>query len=168
MMERLTVLAALALGACISQETQRVNLVAYQPVVLEVTNPETTDEDLYAAAVWILGDSVATSFRDDKTRVIKTAFEYVGIRVTKVNEEAFARAVSIYHRLVVRPVEGQLWVFVDCVAADRTDLYRLRVDRCGSKKRESGWQELATKAAKFIVEDADYRAQRRAERAKKP
>lgn len=134
-----------------------VKLVEYEPAVAEVTRPDTTDADLFAAAVWLFGDALVTAWREEG--VIKTGFEAVGI--VKTGRHARAR---VFQRLAFRTFEGGILVVVDCRLIKVSTTSLGLPSACEGRRVDDGWQAMASDAAKWIIEDADHRAARRAER----
>lgn len=143
----------LVLSACVRQEP--IHLVPFTPIVLNAA-PATTDDDIYAAAVWFAGDAANSDLRDHVTRVLKTRFEFVGYggAATPAGGKR-----AYYHRLVIRAFEGQLWILIDCARTSSLS----QIQRC-SGKREETWVDAASQMARQIIDDANARAARRAAR----
>jgi hypothetical protein len=167
-MRRLLPVAALVLAGCMPQPNY-ITLVQYQPIAVEARRDDTTDEDLYASIIWFLGDVLPNAFRDEVTHVVKTPYEAVGVakqKSAKGSRGAYAspyRSADLFHRLRIRAYEGQLQIEIDCVANVADELASLRTSPCG-KERANGWPSRAAAAARIIVQDADWRAERRAAR----
>ena len=173
-------LVILFLGSgCVPASRGRTSFVDYEPRVAKA-DPGVLDGELYASAVWALAQAVfVVSDRDPDTFIVTTQYESVGVpdlavfEATRANEArrrvrrapVTTTVPTHYHRWRLRAAEGLLFLEIDCgTVVEEIAGFRNATLGCDTPKRAAQWVRMADELAKFILDDARRRADRRRER----